>query len=146
MTSIKVGDVVAWAMVPMNALVRLTEGGMTVKRRIARRMWEWHLNPTIEKDEVTVLALDVPDKDLTRSDLRRLAEVFEVREALGTMRAADHVTERALEDAIKAAAAGPTMSDLFAAMTTVAERLHAAGWRPGMTAEDAARLLSEAQS
>lgn len=54
-----------------------------------------------------------------RWPLRRLAEVFEVREAVAKRWGADLADE-------------------------LSERLHAAGWRPGMTAEDAARLLAQA--
>ena len=168
--SYKIGDVVPWSNVPNGALVQVQfsaglrrfptqiavngdyimcvgghgqvvgsddgDGPLWTARDLDDA-WTWRTGD----GEATIVALGLTGQE-SADDLRRLAEVFEVREALGTMRAADHATERALEDAIKGAAAGPTMSDLFAAMTTVAERLHAAGWRPGMTAEDAARLLA----
>ena len=153
--NVNIGDVVAWADVPDGALVRDSEGWHALCRGrgiyvgkpgdgwLSANAWpdegRWRWQSA--SGDATIVALGLTGQE-SADDLRRLAEVFEVREALGTMRAADHATERALEDAIKGAAAGPTMSDLFAAMTTVAERLHAAGWRPGMTAEDAARLLA----
>jgi len=149
----KVGDVVAWADVPDGALVREHDGIVSVRHfEIGGRsvfapqsVWafgvRWDWGTAVDQQPVTIIALNVP-ADATAEHLRELAERFEVREALGTMMAGDHETERALEDAIRGAAVGPTMGDVFAAMMTIADRLYRAGWRKGMTAKDAARLLT----
>jgi hypothetical protein len=96
----KVGDLVAWPLVPDGALVRDDRGrrrlyvrhaghGDTVHdsrwlQRSGRawrswsRAWPWNISPA---DSVTIVALDVP-ADASAVDLQQLAEVFEVREAL----------------------------------------------------------------
>lgn len=86
--------------------------------------WTWGFGaPLRGGDSVTIVALGITGEE-TAADLQRLAEVFEVREAL----------MREDED----------YAHLPLTATLAAERLHAAGWRPGMTAEDAARLLAGA--
>lgn len=158
---IKVGDVVDWYMVPNSALVlrgdayfrRSVRGGHVMGVQGQLRSWEtwnemggdadawpWHEE---HGEKAVIIALDVP-ADATADDLRTLAEVFEVREALFSMSSGSHATESALENHIRAAATGLTFGDLKAAFHSVANRLHRAGWRPNMTAEDAARLLAEA--
>lgn len=112
--TIKVGDVVAWADVPDGTLARYNDGcyflrlGNLDTDRLVRD-WTWS---TQDWDRVTIIAMGLTGHE-TADDLRRLAEVFEVREAL-------------------TAVGGPA---------ELAERLHAAGWRPGDTAERAALLL-----
>jgi hypothetical protein len=69
----------------------------------------------------TIVALGLTGEE-SAADLQRLAEVFEVREYL----------IRSGDDAVWC---GQEL-DVFAAC------LHAAGWRPGMSAEDAARRLA----
>lgn len=151
MTAPKVGDVVAWADVPDGALVRQSvhEGrapefcfaarhgdrsylcGVTVPldgfsqwyRERPVSPWDRTYSPNVEPPHVTIVALHLTGQE-TAADLRRLAEVFEIRDHL--MRTGD--------DAIWF---GQDIDDL-------APRLHAADWRPDMTAEDAARLLAEA--
>lgn len=112
--TIKVGDVVAWADVPDGTLARYGDGcyflrlGNLDTDRLVRD-WTWS---TQDWDRVTIIAMGLTGHE-TAEDLRRLAEVFEVREAL-------------------TAVGGPA---------ELAERIHAAGWRPGDTAERAALLL-----
>lgn len=114
---IKVGDVVEWRLAPMRALVRDS----------VKFVWtmsdaeEWQTYEPLSL--VTIIALDVP-ADATADDLRVLAERFEVREAV--MRDASLWANEF------------TLEDLEDAVVT----LHRAGWKPGMTAEDAARLLA----
>lgn len=68
---LNLGEKGRWAEAPNNALVRLTEGGVAVKRIVARVLHEWAINPTVETDEVTVLALDIPEH-ATGEDIRRI--------------------------------------------------------------------------
>lgn len=68
---LNVGEKGTWAKAPNNAMVRLTEGGVAVKRTVARVLHEWSINPCVELDEVTVLAVDVPEH-FTGEDIRRL--------------------------------------------------------------------------
>lgn len=133
---IKVGDVVNRGRdAPPGALVK-SSGGRFIWRRgdegqIVKvpgdepwgvdDVWWWQWYAT--SDMVTIIALDVP-ADATAENLRELAERFEIREHL----------IRTGDDSIWF---GEDIDDLV-------PRLHAAGWRPGMTAEDAARLLAEA--
>ena len=157
--TIKVGDVVAWADVPDGALVRqgIYAGRAPEFYFVARRgndsllcgvtipldgISEWYqarpaapwrstFSPNAEPPRVTVLALGLTGQE-TADDLRRLAEVFEVREAL---RADDQLS-------LLMEADGVVRIDHIEDEQTQADRLHAAGWRPGMTAEDAARMLA----
>ena len=87
----------------------------------------------IEVGDVVAWA-DVPAY-ASADDLRRLAEVFEVREALP-------LGEPALVVAL-GNICGLTLDQI---KDIAAKRLHAAGWRPGMTAEDAASMLAEAEA
>lgn len=142
---------VAWEDVPDGALVRRAreEGGVFFYQRRGDRGWcvggrttegdgyfeqmdddgwprPWAHN---DRGRVTIVALGLAGQE-TADDLRRLAEVFEVREALRVLDTPwsllyNHRTGEAHD------------------LGTLAEQLHAAGWRPGMTADDAARLLAE---
>lgn len=152
---VRVGDVVAWLSVPSGALVRaLLEKRYTghVLRVDARGQWVhtsgeewcefgvssawlWDPPPITVDDPVTVVALNVP-ADATAEHLRELAEVFDVREAWLSLICA--LTTGRMTQAEAEWHNGGRDIDVFA------PRLHAAGWRPGMTAEDAARLLAEA--
>ena len=162
---IKVGDVVAWEDVPIGAMVRVVgdvdnvelpaayairyndAGGKWVydPDEIGKAIWStsqvtWRWHSAMDAGvlpphgECTIIALDVP-ADATAEHLRTLAERFEVREAfqaLAPTMALVHALDAARDDD------GPWSWD------KLAERLHRAGWRPGMTTEDAARLLAEA--
>jgi hypothetical protein len=84
-------------------------------------------------DQVTIIALGLTGQE-TAADLQRLAEVFEVREAVAR--------EFAVWREVQYAAGGDeAMCATDEAVAVVIERLHAAGWRPGDTAERAAELL-----
>lgn len=142
----KIGDIVAWADVPSGAMVRWRWDGhgdefywkrhRFVASRVGTHDGRWRGpgddNGSFAPHEpVTIIALDVP-ADATADQLRELVEVFEVREAIAagvahTTPGMQHVCIRYFDDDA----------------TRMAGRLHAAGWRPGMTAEDAARLLAE---
>lgn len=82
--------------------------------------------------DVVVIALNLTGSE-TAADLQRLAEIFEVREALVQLFRAENPADN---ERLR------TM--LMSLCDGAAEILHAAGWRPGMTAENAARLLAEA--
>lgn len=157
---IKVGDVCGWIDVPDRGLARTKDGSVAYRNRgrgvfvaqpgeqwLGAQPWadegKWRWCTMSLEETVTIIALDVP-ADATAEHLRALAERFEVREALYTMTRGDHAAESTLERFIKSAAAGPTFGDLLQAFDAAAKRLHAAGWRPGMTAKDAARLLAGA--
>ena len=152
---IKVGDVVAWADVPDAALVR-----ERVMRHYALRMrgrgiyvgapdepwlsanpWSddgrWHWTGA-DGGPATIIALNVP-ADASADDLRRLAEVFEVREALRVEPGLPGFTRVYLGDVMIGGFSGGD------GLSHWAQRLHAAGWRPGMTAEDATRLLAASE-
>ena len=160
---IKVGDVVAWEDVPSGALARRGPAEVQSQKRLAPIYTGWFTKTRpirfsvdlvvwgnaaacdcdpCASDLVTIIALDVPD-DATADDLRTLVERFEVRCELPL--AELHAWGRDREYAVffgTRRIAGHW--DGEHARTLAAERLHAAGWRPGMTAEDAARLLAEA--
>ncbi len=140
--SVNVGDVVAWGNVKNGWLVKDADGWHALRMRGCgiwvgepgedwlsanqwgdRGLWRW----TSGSDrKVTIIATGLTGQE-TATDLQRMAEVYEVRAAVQAMR-------RTVREA-----SGQHIDE-------VAERLHAAGWRPGMTAEDAARLLSEANN
>lgn len=173
---IKVGDAVSWVDVPDGALVRRAreEGGVFFYQRRGDRGWcvggrttegdgyfeqmdddgwprPWAHN---DRGRVTIVALGLSGRE-SADDLRRLAEVFEVREALvvdaldqtvGVFLKDDGDRDLVVDHAWGARATpeigGGFIFDTEALLTRAAERLHVVGWRPGMTAEDAARLLS----
>ena len=145
MENVKIGDVVAWAEVPSGALVR-THGGdfalrvgddghwvrlvgeikMDWTRAGAWGGWSFDEGEVVDEGASAIVALGLTGQE-TAADLQRLAEVYEVREVLRFWKSRE-------------------FAQLFGHLNpndTLAERLHAAGWRPGMTAEDAARLLAE---
>lgn len=149
---IKVGDVVAWKDVPDGALVR-DDASRCYELRLGDRHeilgytiegaeFDRDNDPCgwlgVERGTSTIVALGLTGQE-TADDLRRLAEVFEVREALGDIDEvaipADfaHSLEEMVED-----------GDEAGARDVLARTLHAAGWRSGKTAEDAARRLAEA--
>lgn len=136
MSSIKVGNVIPWALVPDGAMVRWWFNGRGLEYYYRRHAhvaslvgapgMEWRApgrddGAFAPSEPVTIVALGLTGRE-SAGEVRRLAEVFEVREHL--MRVGD--------DAIWY---GQDIDDF-------APLLHAAGWRPGMTAEDAARLLA----
>lgn len=163
--TIKVGDVVAWDAVPSGALVlcSTTSGGRAyllvspahvcaVKYSNApwlaplrallmtnhgglRQAWDLML----ADQRVTIVALDVP-ADATAEDLRGLAEVFEVREALLKFNLSTLAGVLGLELTVYLVG---NLLAVFRNIDAAAELLYRAGWRPGMTAEDAARLLGD---
>ncbi|HEY8376724.1 MAG TPA: hypothetical protein VIK91_09560 [Nannocystis sp.] len=162
---VKVGDVVAWCDVPDGAMVRPNSDARVYSMRIngggryvcnPRGVWRgfmdfpgtpWGWDPRLDEDPkrtpALIVALGLTGEE-SADDLRRLAEIFEVREALLAAAAGNQTAERTIEQHVvqEAADRGPTWGDLQDAFYAIAERLHAAGWRPGMTAEDAARMLS----
>lgn len=141
--TVRVGDMVAWANVPDGAMVRWLWDGhgnefywrrhAHVASRVCSHDGVWCKagrddGAFAPSETVTIVALGLTGRE-SAADLRRLAEVFEVREALWKT-----------VDAYQAGWGDPwELAEVW-----LAERLHAAGWRPGMTAEDAARLLGEA--
>lgn len=148
MSNVKVGDVVAWDKVPDGALVRCKEGHAV---RAYETMGWWACRPTMmpgwhirhpqhmffwgggmhRDTEATIIALGLTSQETT-ADLQRIAEAFEVWEAIDG------------SDETKRAIWGPRSSRVSdGTLSIVARILHAAGWRHGMTAEDAARLLAE---
>jgi hypothetical protein len=149
-TAPKVGDMVAWADVPDGAMVRDAEGWHALRVRargvfvgqpgegwLSADPWSdagrWHWSTAAlatDGTRVTIVALDLTGQE-TADDLRRLAEVFEVREALLIMKV--DALERLLPRR------GRLVDDW---LNELAPMLHALGWRHGMTAEDAARLLA----
>lgn len=137
MSDVKVGDVVAWENVPDGALTRtpvIIQRHKDIGRMpFAGIVWVSPWRYPVAK-MCTIIALGLTGRE-TAADLQRLAEVYEVREALSVMSM----------DAIR-----PILDETFAVARAdgdwrsfVAALLHAAGWRPGMTAEDAAHLLAE---
>jgi hypothetical protein len=144
---VKVGDVVAWDKVPVLSLSRwVTDNAAYFYVRLTAdlgwcvgcfietgawqrpgRGWSW-LERAPEKSSVTIIALGLTGQE-TASDLQRLAEVFEVREALEAMQDDLPWNHRLNQD------------EHHLGIDAVAKCLHVAGWRPGMTAEDAARML-----
>jgi len=149
----KVGDVVAWADVPDGALVRESQDWHALRLRgrgiyvgepgadwLSANPWSdegrWPWNNGGDGSPVTIVALGVP-ADATAAELQRLAEVFEVREALSQV---DWSAVPRLPDDLEHLA----RHNEDEALQQLAERLHAAGWRKGRSAEDAARLLAEA--
>jgi hypothetical protein len=157
-TALKVGDVVDWADVPDGALVRDAQGWHAIRMRgrgvyvgqpgeewLPANPWSddgrWHWT-RVEDAQATIIAINRTGQE-TADDLRRLAEVFEVREVLSRHRLPARVVvhgqtvmiDRWMYD--HADAGGDFLG-------TVAVCLHVNGWRAGMTAEDAARLLAEA--
>lgn len=149
--TVKIGDTVAWADVPDGALVREHDGlhandydvrhagrGWLVWACMAR-VWRSSLSSLgtswdevdDHSDVVTVIALDLTGQE-TAADLQRLAEMFDIREAL----------TRAPTDAL----AWLTFRAGGDSLDTLVARLHAAGWRVGMTVGDAVRLLNQGTS
>jgi hypothetical protein len=150
----KVGDVVAWAEVPDGAMVRdvtrdafddevqvcISGYGCTVAMCSECKAWspEWMWSGC-SGNNYTIIALNLTGQE-TAADLQRLAEVFEVREAL----CAFIRTSGEVHAAMCAFLLRKRETDRITAeeaATVLAERLHAAGWRPGDTAERAAELL-----
>lgn len=155
MNDIKIGDRVAWADVPDGALVSRIrgEGGVFFYQRNGASGWcvggrqsvgDGYFGPMcndgwtwnhIDRGPVTIVALGLTG-DESADDLRRAAEVFEVRGATFTLDEFEMPADLAhsLEELAE--------EDDAAARDLLARRLHAAGWRPGMSAEDATRMLS----
>lgn len=154
MSNVKVGDVVAWEKVPKRALFRYHEcyemrrddehhvlGYLVSGSEFSLDLepGQWGFEAAFNKGEVTIVAVDVP-VDLTIDGLRRLAEVFEVREALRhlfglTVSPSNPVLQSAIMALVNFGRAH--------GLQTLAELLHTAGWRPGDSAERAALLLEE---
>lgn len=167
---VKVGDEVAWDKVPSGSVVRWRWDGHGnefhwkrhnfVASLVGTHTGEWRSpggddGSFAPGELVTIIALDVP-ADATTDDLRALAERFEVREALSQAlktssdeyaTCADEVFDMVgIVLLLSGLTVGALAERLQGGNTTVpdgvAERLHATGWRPGMTAEDAERLLA----
>lgn len=150
----QVGDVVPWRQVRPGSLVRQGAGDYALRVgdqhhwvRLTNAIhmdwarvgtcggWLFDDGEEIDEGPVTIIALDVP-AGATADDLRTLAEVFEVREAWEKLPFT--VNEAAVQYC------GTQCGSK--AETAFFVRLHRAGWRPGMTAEDAARLLAEQEA
>lgn len=156
----EIGDTIEWSDVPIGALVRRNrdDGGLSYYLRCGVRGWcvgyshptaiahwepfqnGWVWNYGLDPDcEVTIIAMDLTGSE-SADDLRRLAEVFEVRKTLnvrpmmmiGRLGVYVQVQRVWWQD-------GVTADEL---RSLIAERLHAAGWRPGDSAERAAELLA----
>lgn len=153
MPIVNVGDVVAWADVPSGALVRADIGAFYVERGAWRyrvhsacaSFWAREIAGHPERarntgEQVTIIALGLTGQE-TAADLQRLAELFETREALRKALR----TEPGLSGFTRVYLGGMMVGGFSGGdgLTYWAQRLHAAGWRPGMTAEDAGRLLAE---
>lgn len=153
----RIGDVVAWGDVPDGALVRDSSGDYIVRsvrhtecvcsERLDRGWGYWDLSlpgvVRLHKDNsrpFTIIATGLTGKE-TATDLQRHAEVFEVREAWG--RIIDAVSWEQMEAWRSNFAVCLYFTDESRDARRFIERLHAAGWKPGMSAEDAARLLAE---
>lgn len=157
----KVGDVVAWADAPDGAMVRDRDGAYHLRRdgggtcvRSSRsqqwhswdekvppreRGWDWIRCEALDGERAVIVALGLTSQE-TAADLQRMAEVFEVREAL------DHLFGLTISPSQveRQAAVRALYQHSTRGLHGLAERLHALGWRKGQTAEDAARLLREA--
>ena len=143
---VKIGDVVQWSQVPSGAMVREEDGdecgaftlrigeeGYVVRQIRGRprswqafdfyETWEWDAPEDVER--ATIVAIGLTGYE-TAADLQRLAEIFEVSEQL-------------LDPGIAGFTKTSTDEREY-----WARRLYDAGFRRGMTAEDAARLLAEA--
>jgi len=149
-SQVKVGDVVAWAEVPSGAFVETSGGGRFFVRVGNQRLLakvpgdkSWGTDtwgPWNDRFATsgTIIALGLTGQE-TAAELQRLAEVYKVREAWLAMPPVEIARITSLLVAYADAGAASAFDDFY-------RRLHAAGWRPGMTAEDAARLLAEVQS
>jgi len=149
MEDVKVGDMVAWANVPDGAMVQHRDGDGDTYTEVRANGRGWCVNVTDDPDDwdypamgglaapdrVTVVAMGLTGQE-SAADLQRLAEVFEVREAWLAMPPFEIARIASLVVAYADAGAVGAFDDFY-------RRLHAAGWRPGMTAEDAARMLAE---
>lgn len=127
---VKMGDSVAWCRGEHGSWVNLF--GDWIRDLITILPWSRDY-----EDDVVVVALDVP-ADATADSLRELTERFEVREAWEDVLDGMNNIARADNRAVVMYFDDPGRD-----ARAFFDRLHAAGWRPGMTAEDAARLLAE---
>jgi hypothetical protein len=138
----KVGDVVAWEQVPSGALVRTGQGraGFYLLRvdehgscvGATRGRWspfvgEWKWSNAADDEQVTIITLGLTGQE-TAADLQRMAEVFEVREAVKKWSRDEW-------------AIMPKRGGMPGLLSDFVHNLHAAGWRPGDAAEDAALFL-----
>jgi hypothetical protein len=144
MTVPKVGDVVAWADVPDGAMVRDRAGDYAVRRKRGAASWgswvkvggepwlEWAgaWRWRIHEVYYTIIALGLTGQE-TAEDLRRLSEVYEIR-GLVPIDIIDGIRKIGGDDLLQSS------------LDMMRQRMLSAGWRPGMTAEAAARLLAAA--
>lgn len=174
MQEVKIGDVVAWDKVPSGALVRCGRHCPAYYVRLNDRgtlvcadeewgalegshgySWPWVFWQRNADYRVTIIALGLTGSE-SADDLRRIAEVFEVRDFLDWATASGEGLWR-LDEAPPAVflyfSRGQqiTVAELKSddateadALNAAAERLHAAGWRPGDSAERAVELLTAA--
>lgn len=147
LAGVRIGDAVAWADVPDGALVRWLWDGHGLEYFYRRHEYCVSLVGSYDgawcpagrddgsfasSEPVTIVALGLTGRE-TADDLRRLAEVFEVREAWCGLQRGNllNLAEAMYYDA----QADDEEGEFF-------ERLRAVGWRSGMSAEDADRLLA----
>jgi hypothetical protein len=143
-----VGDVVEWMDVPPGAMVqerdecgvvsfcvRMQDGGCMIYDAgiTLNTAPKWRWGTAVDAFPVTIIALGLTGQE-TAADLQRLAEVFEVREA---WLALPPHTVAPIESLVVAYADAGTSGNFDGFY----RRLHAAGWRPGDTAERASELL-----
>lgn len=144
----RVGDAIAWADVPDGAMVRTDDGSFYVERptwryRVHTRLSSFWARETSAQPErakntaerVTVIALSLTGKE-TAGELRALTERFDIRKMLRVEPGLPGFSRVYLEAEMLGGFSGGD------GLSYWAERLHAAGWRVGGTAADAARLLA----
>jgi hypothetical protein len=150
---VKIGDKTTRHGVPDRALVRETSGDRCYAVRLGDKglfvggeatwcgltdpsetWWSWGL--AWELCEVEIVALDLRG-DESAEELRRLAEVFDVRQALRVEPGSPGFSRVYLNDELLGGFSGGD------GLTFWARRLHDAGWRPGDSPERAWELLAE---
>lgn len=164
-TDYRVGDIVEWADVPNGALVRSDpKTGLTwhevryLRNGVSKgavagihhrdgsdtcgvTTGKWYACPSQRDDPdwldwphtsgpVTIIALNLTGKE-TPADMQRLTEIYVIHEALRAMNPLDFLV----------ATGGIAPDSRSFNISEAPPLLHAAGWRPGMTPEQAAACL-----
>jgi len=156
----QIGDSVEWVDVPNGAMVRTDPdtgliwhevrylrngrslGSVAGIHHCDTHFGNWFACPPKRDDPVwmewphsgpvTIVALGLTGKE-TPADMQRLAEIFAVHEALRAMNPIDFL--------VATGGIGPESRSFN--ISEASPLLHAAGWRPGMTPEQAAGSLSK---